>query len=91
MKSKQNHFSYCRTKESRAVGAEQHRGTRKIQPQRVAARRQKELHCAMAFQELEWHAVDDVDFDDAEADILEIVNESGIPALDGIKPVWTSY
>ena len=24
----------------------------------------------IAFQELEWHAVDDVDFDDAEADIL---------------------
>ena len=25
----------------------------------------------MAFQELEWHAVDDVDFDDAKADILD--------------------
>ena len=45
----------------------------------------------MAFQELEWHAVDDVGFDDAEADILEIVHESGTPALDGIEPVWTSY
>ena len=44
----------------------------------------------MAFQELEWHAVDDVDFDDAEADILEIVHESGIPVLDGIEPVSTS-
>ena len=30
----------------------------------------------MAFQELEWHAVNDVDFDDPEADILEIVHEN---------------
>ena len=44
----------------------------------------------MAFQELEWHAVDDVNFDDAEADILEIVHESGNPVLDDIEPVWTS-
>ena len=44
----------------------------------------------MAFQELEWNAVDDVDFDDQEADILEIVHESETPALDSIEPVWTS-
>ena len=67
IKSKQNHSSYCRTKESRAVGDEQYGGTRKVRPQRVAARCQKELLCAMAFQELDWHAVDDVDFDDTEA------------------------
>ena len=30
----------------------------------------------MAFQELKWHAVDDVDFDDPETDILEIVHEN---------------
>ena len=42
----------------------------------------------MAFQDLEWHAVDDLDFDDAEADILEIVHESG--TLDGIEPFCTS-
>ena len=87
IKSKQNHSSYCRTKESRAVGDEQHGGTRKVRPQRVAARHQKELLCAISFQELERHVVNDVDFDDAEADILEIVHESGIPALDGIEPV----
>ena len=44
----------------------------------------------MAFQGLEWHAVDGVDFDDAEDDILEIVHESGTLVLDGIEPVWTS-
>ena len=31
----------------------------------------------MTFQEFEWHAADDVNFDDAEADIVEIVHESG--------------
>ena len=31
-----------------------------------------------------------VDFDDAEAGILEIIHESGTPVLDGIEPVWTS-
>ena len=44
----------------------------------------------MTFQELEWHGVDDVDFDDAEADILETVHESGTPVLDGMEPAWTS-
>ena len=44
----------------------------------------------LAFQDLEWHAVDDLDFDDAEADILEIVHESGTPVLDGIEPFCTS-
>ena len=44
----------------------------------------------MTFQELEWHAVENVDFHDAEAGILEIVHESGTPVLDGIEPVWTS-
>ena len=39
----------------------------------------------MTFQELQWHVVDDVDFNDAEADILEIVYESQILVLDGIE------
>ena len=90
IKLKQNHSSYCRTKESRAVGDEQYGGTRKVRPQRVAARCQKELLCAMAFQELQQHAVKDFDFDDAEADIIEIVHEIGTPVLDGIESVSTS-
>ena len=44
----------------------------------------------MAFQELKWHAVDEVDFDNAEADIPEIFHESGTLVLDGIEPVWIS-
>ena len=52
----------------------------------------------MAFQELDyirrfksskWQAVDEVDFDDLEADILEIAHESGNPVSDDIEPVWT--
>ena len=39
----------------------------------------------MAFQELKWHAVNDINFDDAEADILEILHESGTPVLDSIN------
>ena len=39
----------------------------------------------MAFQELEWNSVDEVDFDDAEADILELVHKSRTPVLDGIE------
>ena len=44
----------------------------------------------MAFQELEWHAADDVDFIDSEADIQENVHENRTPVLCGIEPVWTS-
>ena len=44
----------------------------------------------MAFRKLEWHTVDDVDFSDATADILEFVHESRTPVLDGIESVWTS-
>ena len=43
IKSKKNHPSYCRTKELCTVGDEQHGRTRKVRPQRVVARRQKEL------------------------------------------------
>ena len=39
----------------------------------------------MRLQELQWHVVDDVDFNNVEADILEIVYESQTPVLDGVK------
>ena len=42
----------------------------------------------MAFQELEWHEIDDVDFDDVENDIPEITHGPGTPGLDNIQPVW---
>ena len=43
----------------------------------------------MAFQELEWHAIDDVDFDGVKNDIPEFIHRPGNPLLDNIEPVWT--
>ena len=43
--------------------------------------------CSDYIQKLGWHSVDDLDFDDGEADILEIFHESGTPVLDGTEPV----
>ena len=46
----------------------------------------------MAFQELEWHATDDVDFDfdDNQVDISEIAPKSGTPVIEDIQPIWSS-
>eukprot|EP00795_Rhopilema_esculentum_P016054 gene16054-7400_t len=52
----------------------------KVRPQRVAARRQNELLCAMAFQGLERHEIDDVDFDD-ESDIQRLFPKVEPPFL----------
>ena len=43
----------------------------------------------MAFPELEWHAINEVDFDGVENDIPEIIQGPGIPVLDNIEPVST--
>ena len=42
---------------------------RNLRPQRIEAHRQKELFCAMAFQYLKWHAIDDIDFDGVQNNI----------------------
>ena len=63
IRSKQNHLAYCRSKALNANDEQQIR-TRKVRPQRVAAHHQRELLCAIAFQELEWHAINVVEFDD---------------------------
>ena len=42
---------------------------RNLRPQRIEAHRQKELFCAMAFQYLEWHAIDGIDFDGVQNNI----------------------
>ena len=44
----------------------------KVLPQTIEACNQKELLSTKAFQELEWHVIDDVDFDGVENDISEI-------------------
>ena len=42
---------------------------RNLRPQRIEAHRQKELFCAMAFQYLAWHAIDDIDIDGVQNNI----------------------
>ena len=45
---------------------------KKVRPKRVAARRQQELLCVMASQEVEWHAIDDVEFEANVEDIDQL-------------------
>ena len=62
---------------------------RKVRPQRRESRLQKELYFAMASLELEWRAIDDVDFDSVDNDNPEITHGPKIRALDNIEPRWT--
>ena len=55
----------------------------RIRPIRVAARRQGEFLCALAYQELEWFAIDDVDAEGLEIPD-EYVSASGTPVFDNI-------
>ena len=59
IKSNQQHLAICRMNESSAVDKIV---PKKVRQQRVAAHHQQELLCVMAFQELEWHAIDGVKF-----------------------------
>ena len=49
-----------------------------VRPLRVAARRQQELLCAMAFQELEWHAINDM--------ILRVMLKAWMSLLQKVEP-----
>ena len=51
---------------------------KKVRPQRVAAHRQQELLCVKAFQELEWHAIDDM--------ILRVVLKAWMSYLQKMEP-----
>ena len=56
-----------------------------VRPLRVAARPQKELLCAMAFQEMQWALINDVDAEDFDlSNITDDENESefGTPVFD---------
>lgn len=46
----------------------------------------------MAFQELEWHATNGVEFDAEEGGFPEVIYKRGAPELNdiGMEPVWTS-
>ena len=52
----------------------------RVRPTRIAAQRQGELLCALAYQELEWHAFEDVDTTDLEVPD-EVVPVAGTPVF----------
>ena len=54
-----------------------------VWPTRIAARRQQELLCVIAMQELEWHTNED-DSRNA-ADVHE---EAGTPVLEDLSSIW---
>ena len=61
---------------------------KKVRPQRVAARRQQELLCVMAFQELEWHALDDVILRVMLKASMSLLQKVGTPILTNKNPIW---
>ena len=60
----------------------------RLRPQRVAARRQKELLHAFQFQELEWMEPDDVD---TEGLVMPPVSsiKSGTPSIENSEAIWS--
>ena len=62
--------------------------TPRLRPQRVAARRQKELLCAFQFQEFEWMELDDVD---TEGLVIPPVSsiKSGTPITETSEAIWS--
>ena len=64
----------------------------RIRPMRIAAKRQQEILCAMAIQELEWHDIDEVDVDSADIQNVPDIamSSSGTPVFSvPITPVWS--
>ena len=54
-----------------------------------AARRQREVLCVMEFQEMEWAAMDEVDFVDLD-NVANFETDLGTPIIDtdDISPIW---
>ena len=89
LKAKSLHEASCRVTEGRIENT-----TERVRPLQVAARRQKELLCVMAFQEIEWVSMDEVDaenFDLSNITDDENENEFGTPVFDTdeIVPIWS--
>ena len=59
LKAKSLHEASCRVTEGRIENT-----TERVRPLRVAARRQRELLRVVAFQEMEWASMDEVDAED---------------------------
>ena len=59
----------------------------RLRPWRVAAWRQKELLCALQFQELEWLRLDDVDTEGLVILAVSFI-KSGTPIIENSKAIW---
>ena len=59
----------------------------RVRPQRIAAKRQGELLCAFAYQELEWMDMDDVDTEGFDIP-NELTIQPGTPVISDVAPVW---
>ena len=88
LKAKSLHEASCRVTEGRIENT-----TERVRSLGVAARRQRELLCVMAFQEMEWASMDEIDAEDFDLSNItddENENEFGTPVFDTdeIVPIW---
>ena len=60
----------------------------RLRPQRVAARRQKELLCAFQFQELEWMELNGVNTEGLAMPPVSSI-KSGTPVIENSKAIWS--
>ena len=60
----------------------------RVRTQRIAARRQRGLLCTTTFQEFEWYAIEDVDYEDVQDEIPETSFEPGMPLVDEVDSMW---
>ena len=68
--------------------------TERVRPLRIAARRQRELLCVMAFQEMEWALIHQDDAEDFDlSNITDDENENGFGTsvfdTDEVVPIWS--
>ena len=80
LKVKSLYGASCRVTEGRIENT-----TERVRPLRVAARRQRELLCVMAFQKMEWASLDETDVEDFDlSNITDDENENEFGT-----PVWS--
>ena len=80
LKVKSHHGASCRITEGCIENT-----TESVRPLQVAVRRQSELLCVMAFQEMEWALMDEADVEDFDLSNItddENENEFGTPVFD---------
>ena len=89
LKAKSLHGASCRVTEGRIENTTEH-----VRPLRVVSRRERELLCVMAFQEMDWASMDEVDAEDFDlSNITDVENENefGTPVFDTdeVIPIWS--